>query len=286
VTLKWQAGVFAFTQNYQQDAVNNFSPFVLSQFLNFPIQASTHRQSTLDDRGLGVYGQGTFTFASKLDLIAGARGDRAQGGESEYVLHAGDRATERRQRGKDFSDVSPQMAVAYRVVPRATIYGTVGRGYKAGGFNSASPAGAEAYGQEHSWNYEGGVKTSAFSDRLSASNRRVSHRLKDVQVNVPNVLVPGQFFIANAAGRHEQRPRVRAARAARHGARPLWRRRVHARAVLDGSVSNGVNVSGNKLAKRAKLYRRLRRSVLTTLARRAGDDGARRGDLLRRLSVR
>ncbi len=28
VTLKWQAGAFLFTQNYEQDAVNNFSPFL------------------------------------------------------------------------------------------------------------------------------------------------------------------------------------------------------------------------------------------------------------------
>ena len=58
---------------------------------------------------------------------------------------------------------------AYRVAPTATVYGTAARGFKAGGFNAASPAGAEAYGQEHSWNYEGGVKTSALADRLSAS---------------------------------------------------------------------------------------------------------------------
>src|SRR6185503_14752524 len=30
VTMKWQAGVFVFTQNYTQDAINTFSPFVLN----------------------------------------------------------------------------------------------------------------------------------------------------------------------------------------------------------------------------------------------------------------
>ena len=64
----------------------------------------------------------------------------------------------------------------------------------------ASPAGAEAYDQEHSWNYEGGVKTSALGDRLTANVAAFHIDWSDLQVNVPNAQVPGQFFIGNAAG--------------------------------------------------------------------------------------
>src|SRR4029453_12806797 len=35
VTMKWQTGLFFFTQNYDQDAVNQFAPFVLSPEGNF-----------------------------------------------------------------------------------------------------------------------------------------------------------------------------------------------------------------------------------------------------------
>ena len=38
-SLKWQAGVFLFTQNYEQDASNNFAPFVLSPFIPFAVVA-------------------------------------------------------------------------------------------------------------------------------------------------------------------------------------------------------------------------------------------------------
>ena len=97
VTMKWQGGLFLFTQNYKQDAVNNFSPFVVSEFVPFPVTQHSP-QSALDDVGLGIYGQGTFTFAKKLDLVIGARGDRReQEGRSEYVLLAGDRSAERRE---------------------------------------------------------------------------------------------------------------------------------------------------------------------------------------------
>ena len=68
------AGVFLFTQNYQQDAVNTFSPYVFSQFIEFPVNQYSP-VSQLDDFGLGVFGQGTFTFERK----AGPRRRRASG---------------------------------------------------------------------------------------------------------------------------------------------------------------------------------------------------------------
>ena len=66
VTFKWQAGVLFFTQNYTQDAINNFSPFVLSPSIPFAV-AQHSPQSALDDHGFAVYGQGTFTFLGKFD---------------------------------------------------------------------------------------------------------------------------------------------------------------------------------------------------------------------------
>ena len=74
VPLRWQAGMFLFTQNYEQDAVNTFSPFVLSPFLGFAISQHTP-QSTLDDIGVGLYGQTTATFDERVDVAVGARVD-------------------------------------------------------------------------------------------------------------------------------------------------------------------------------------------------------------------
>jgi iron complex outermembrane recepter protein len=248
MTFKWQAGMFVFTQAYTQDAVNNFSPFVLSQFLNVPVSQHSPK-AALDDRGVGVYGQGTFTVAKKLDLVIGARGDREHKKAdlntffTPAIAPAAMVTAER-----DFSDVSPQFAVGYRVAPGATLYGTVARGFKAGGFNAASPLGAEAYGQEHSWNYEGGLKTSTLADRLSANVAAFSIDWQDLQVNVPNPLVPAQFFVANAAGARSTGAEVEV------HARPdpgldLFGAAgfTHAR-FAGGSRSNGIDVSGNRLA--------------------------------------
>jgi iron complex outermembrane receptor protein len=248
VTLKWQAGVFLFTQNYTQDAVNSYSPFVVSPFITFPVSQHSP-QAALDDRGVGVYGQGTFTVSRRLDVIVGARADREHKTADLNTFYAPAIAPPQTvNASKDFSDVSPQFAVAYRAGPAATIYATVSKGFKAGGFNPASPAGAEAYDQEHSWNYEGGVKSSAANGRVTASLAAFRIDWQDLQVNVPNPQVPAQFFIANAAGATNTGVEVELS------ARPATGLDLfagfgvtHAR-FNAGSVSNGVNVAGNKLA--------------------------------------
>ncbi len=96
--------------------------------------------------------------------------------------------------------MSPQVSAAYRLRPEHTVYATVGRGFKAGGFNSASPAGREAYGEEQTWHVEGGIKTLWAGGRVSA-NAAVFHiDWDDLQLNVPNPAVPAQFFISNVGG--------------------------------------------------------------------------------------
>jgi iron complex outermembrane receptor protein len=248
VSLKWQAGLFLFTQNYTQDAVNNFSPFVLSPFIAFPV--SQHSPITaLDDRGLGVYGQGTFTVSRKLDLIVGVRADREHK-EADLQTSFVPPIAPLRQvvSASDFSDVSPQFAAAYRAAPAATLYATAARGFKAGGFNAASPAGAEAYGEEHNWNYEAGVKSSALGGRLTASAAVFRIDWDNLQVNVPNPQVPAQFFIANAAGARNTGVELE------FGARPMAGVDVFAGVGVTnahfrpGSTSNGVDVSGNTLS--------------------------------------
>ena len=248
VTLKWQGGLFAFTQRYEQDAVNNFSPFVLSPFLGFPVSQHSP-QSSLDDRGVGVYGQATFTFSNRLDLVAGARGDREHKAANLNTFFTPAIAPSVvLTPEKDFSDVSPQFAVAYRASPNASVYGTVARGFKAGGFNTASPAGGEAYGQEHSWNYEAGVKTSALADRLTASVAAFSIDWSDLQVNVPNLQVPGQFFIGNAAGARSSGAELEIHARPERGLDLFGGAGFTRARFSSGSVSSGVNVGGRTLA--------------------------------------
>jgi len=195
-SLKWQAGLFLFTQNYEQGAINTFAPFVLPG-LNFGATQSS--DADLDDSGVGIYGNSTLTF-DKLDITLGARFDNEnRKGVMTSTLGAPNigafPVTVTAE--ESFSNVSPQAAASFRVTPGAMAYFSVTGGYKAGGFNPASPAGQEVYGEEHSWNVEGGLKTSWASQRVTANVAIFTIDWSDLQLNLPNPSVPGQFYISN-----------------------------------------------------------------------------------------
>ncbi len=198
LTLRWQAGVFLFTQGYDQDAVNNFAPGLISQQLPFPISQHSP-QSELDDFGLGFFGQGVFTLKQKLDLTAGARVDyENKNATAQHVLRSGDRAAARRRRGSELHRrVAAVRGGVSRFSPSRRSTASVSRGFKAGGFNAASLPGSEAYGEEHTWNLEGGVKTTWAEGRVSANAAVFYIDWDDLQLNVPNPLVPAQFYISN-----------------------------------------------------------------------------------------
>jgi iron complex outermembrane receptor protein len=131
--------------------------------------------------------------------------------------------------------------------PDRTLYATIGRGYKAGGFNPASPAGREAYGEELSLNIEGGIKA-LWADGRVSTNAAVFHLdWNDLQLNTPNPAVPAQFFIANVGGAVSRGVEFELGARAAPGV-DLFTAigYTHAR-FSAGSISSGVNVEGNKI---------------------------------------
>ena len=243
--LKWQAGVFLFTQNYEQNAVNTLAPFTFSQFINFPL-ALTLPDAELDDFGIGVYGQGTATVGSRVDLTVGVRLDNEQKDASISTFFTPQIAPRRDLvTDESFSNVSPQFSAAFRIQPEKTAYVSVTRGYKAGGFNPVSPVGSEAYGEEHAWNYEGGVKTTWAAGRVMANASVFRINWEDLQLNVPDFTSPAQFYIANIGDATSTG--VEAELNARvHPSVDVFGGVGYTRARFsDGSVSNGVPVGGN-----------------------------------------
>lgn len=246
--LKWQAGVFLFTQNYEQDAVNNFPAFTLSPFI--PIAVAQHSpQAQLDDTGIGLYGQGTIALA-RVDITLGARFDRENRHadlSTFFVAPFPIAPAVVVETEKGFSNLSPQAAVSVRVTPEAMAYVSVNGGFKAGGFNPASPAGAEAYGEEQSWNVEGGVKTSWASRRVTANVAVFTIDWSDLQLNLPNPGVPGQFYIANVGGARSSGLELEVNGRAREGV-DLFATFGYTRARFGaGTTSSGASVAGNKI---------------------------------------
>jgi iron complex outermembrane recepter protein len=242
--LRWQSGVFLFSQNYDQNAVNSYAPFVVA-----PIALDqTSPLASLDDFGLGFYGQGTLAFSERLDVTAGARVDYENKSANLASFYSPAIAPATLVDTEDsFSNVSPQISAAYRVQPDKMVYGTFGGGYKAGGFNPVSPVDSSSYGEEHSWNFEGGVKTMWANNRLSANGSVFYIDWEDLQLNVPDPFVPGQFYISNVGDATSKGVEFELAARAAEGF-DLFTSVGYTNARFGaGSTSSGLSVGGNKI---------------------------------------
>ena len=251
--MKWQTGFFVFTQNYTQDAFNDLS----SAFAGLGPGFRLTQQETDDlrDVGIGTYGRTTFTAWDKLDLTLGARFDweekRAGIETTNTVLlppmFGGGVFPSAVSAGKDYAEVSPHVALEYHITPDQSVYVTMTKGYKAGGFNTSAPAGSESYSAERSWDYEAGLKSEWLDKRLVLNLALFYIDWQNLQTNQPNPSAPGQFYIANAGGAASKGIELELL------ARPV--------AALDlfggvgytdarflaGSADSGANVSGNRL---------------------------------------
>ena len=247
IQLRWQTGVAFFTQNYDQLAVNTIAPFVLSPFINVPV-AQTSPEAALDDFGVGVFGQGTLVFNDKVDLTVGARFDHESKDAALNTYFSPPIAPPNPVNAEQsFSDVSPQAAFAYRFQPDRMAYASVSRGFKAGGFNPAALPGSEAYGEEHALHVEGGVKTAFAGGRASLTAAVFYIDWDDMQLNVPNPFVPGQFYISNVGSATSNGVELELA-ARPHADVQLFGSFGYTNATFaDGSTSSGADVSGNTI---------------------------------------
>jgi len=155
LTLSWQAGVFMFTENYDSD-----------KKYDSPLLAGQNAVAGLQTTGVGVYGQTKLTMWEKLDLITGLRFDHETANGDLTPA-----APPTQSFSKSCDEATPQFGLNYRFTPTAMLYGTITRGYKAGGINaSIVPAGnSQTFGVEHSWNYEVGTKTEWLDRRLQVN---------------------------------------------------------------------------------------------------------------------
>jgi iron complex outermembrane receptor protein len=148
---------------------------------------------------------------------------------------------------ESFSHVSPQVSAAYRLMADKNVYATVGRGYKAGGFNPASPPGSEAYGEERTWHVEGGVKTLWANGRISANAAVFYIDWDDLQLNVPNPAVPAQFYVSNVGKAVSKGVELELGGKAAPGL-DLFASAGYTHARFgEGASSSGVDVEGNRI---------------------------------------
>jgi len=179
--LGWQAGLFLFKQDYDRHNRLNMLPAMTGQ----PIAMDNETRSDIVTNGIGVYGQATLQAWEKLVLTAGLRYDSENAettlGNEPFMV-----TPTRQELKKDFKEVSPQVSLGYHINPAVMGYASVGRGYKAGGFNAGTTGDKEFYGEEHSLNREIGIKTRWLDNRVQINTALFATNWDDLQLNVPN----------------------------------------------------------------------------------------------------
>ncbi|MEN8722354.1 MAG: TonB-dependent receptor [Alphaproteobacteria bacterium] len=157
---------------------------------------------------LALYAQATYRPWSWLELIAGVRGHYEQKEatisqefeKTGVVLNAAFGTVEYDFTGdKTEKNVTPKVAVRYLVNDDINIYATIGKGYKAGGFNPTAPDPSKAvFDEETSWTYEAGLKSEWFDGRMTANFALFRTEFTDMQISVLSGAGEA-FFVDNAA---------------------------------------------------------------------------------------
>lgn len=104
----------------------------------------------------------------------------------------------------DFDDLSPRLLVRYQVNDDVSVYGSISKGYKAGGSSvgnntnvGASPAENPPfilpYDEETLWNYELGAKTELLDQRLRLNGAIFFMDWSDLQLEAFRFLTPGDL---------------------------------------------------------------------------------------------
>jgi iron complex outermembrane recepter protein len=188
--LAWKAGSLFFKQRYHETSVNDIA-------LPFPMR-QTSPFARLEDAGLGAYAQATLTAWDVWDLALGLRDDyEHKKADLKTFLTPAIAPPTALKTDREFTQVSPQLSLTRRIASGKMVYGTVSRGYRAGGFNPVSPAGKDAYDEETSWNYEIGAKTTWLEEQLMVNLAAFHITWDNLQLNLP---IGQNYYIANTGG--------------------------------------------------------------------------------------
>lgn len=145
----------------------------------------------VDGDTFGIFTHVDYKITNKLSLLGGIRYDK----NTKELNNRLTRVLEK----KSFSEVSPKIAIKYKINDEIMAYSTISKGFKAGGYFPYAPSGYEYYNQETLINYEIGLKSSLFDNSLNLNTSVYYIDISDKQVNVPISTFTNYMKNANSA---------------------------------------------------------------------------------------
>jgi iron complex outermembrane recepter protein len=195
--IKWLAGFYGFTKDKDHFLALDFAPGMY-----MPEAVSRQTDSNLTTRGASLFGQATYALTEHLSLTAGLRLDREKTCLSHHLdmsSSGASFATSMIDASETSDAVLPKLQADYQWTDTMMTYAGISRGYRSGGFNTAYMDPADlTFDSEFSWNYEIGLKSAWFDNRLSFNAATFFITLQDQQVVQ---LLPSADTIIRNAGK-------------------------------------------------------------------------------------
>ena len=184
--LHWIAGGYYFIDDNQSLVTNSFGADAVSLgILPFPMVIVGDDE--FDNRGYAIFSEVSYALLEPFQIAAGLRFDREEKEVNSAVrqIIGGNVITGPRHREEEsFTEWLPSISLNYKWSDDMMTYFTWEKGYRSGGFNAVSSRdfADSSYKREKTFNYEVGIKSSWFNDRLKLNLAAFYIDWKDQQI--------------------------------------------------------------------------------------------------------
>ncbi len=196
----WLAGAYGFHEDT--------GTYLDIQSANFHMW---HPEADIETNGAALFSQVTWHWHPKWEITGGLRWDHqelsGQVNNDVTTMMSSLPACQNFSEDLSYDELLPKIALGYAPGSWANIYASAAKGYQTGGYNYSMVMSDETftYDPEYSWNYELGMKTVFFNNRLRVNTSLFYVDITDKQlyVNNPNVTsLPMAPDITNAGKAH------------------------------------------------------------------------------------
>lgn len=168
---EWLCGAFGFTQLSDRQVAVDYGVDAIAAY-NLPGPMNYDKYYEQNTNGVAFFHQSTVKdfMINGLSVTAGIRFDYESASldyQHDKFLNGNQITDESFDNSLEFWEVLPKLSLKYRITDKVNTYITISKGYKTGGFNSSFAREQDrSFDPEESWNYEWGVKSKYFKNRL------------------------------------------------------------------------------------------------------------------------
>ena len=205
--LKWALGSYLFIQSAPNKQGVHFGAdarLAGSPDSNYTVINTTQ----IKNKGLAFYGQFEYTISKKFSMAGGLRYDYQHSAAEVSGVYVPDGSptgfpTQPDTSGNtNYSALTPMLSFSYHPTDNAHIYASYRQGYRTGGLTQLSTDPSQPplypYDPEYSNNFELGLKSVFFGNRLHANLAVFYNMMQHVQV--PTLILPDAITIIKNAG--------------------------------------------------------------------------------------